>query len=59
MIQFHFFGMPIKTLGSLGKIRISGNRKHTYFFFVYEDVHVMKQIIHLTIDDALLLIATG
>ena len=31
MIEFHFFGMPIKTLGSLGKIR-SGNRKHTYFW---------------------------
>ena len=22
MIEFHFFGMPIKTLGSLGKIRV-------------------------------------
>ena len=36
MIVFHFFGMPIKTLGSLGKIRgRSGNWKHTYFFWPY------------------------
>ena len=34
MKEFHFIGMPIKTLGSLGKIRVrSGNRKYTYFFF--------------------------
>ena len=34
MIEFHFFGMPIKTLGSLGKIRVgrvTGNT-HIYFF---------------------------
>ena len=34
MIEFHFFGMPIKTLGLLGKIRVgrvTGN-KHNFFF---------------------------
>ena len=34
MIEFHFFGMPIKTLGSLGKNRVgrvTGNT-HIYFF---------------------------
>ena len=34
IIEFHFFGMPIKTLGSLGKIRVgwvTGNT-HTIFF---------------------------
>ena len=33
-IEFHFFGMPIKTLGSLGKIRegrVTGNT-HIFFF---------------------------
>ena len=34
MIEFHFFGMPIKTLGSLGKIRVgrvTGNIHISFF----------------------------
>ena len=34
MIEFHFFfGMPIKTLGSLGKIRVGRETGNTHFFF--------------------------
>ena len=33
MIKFHFFGMPIKTLGSLGKIRVGRVTGNTHFFF--------------------------
>ena len=33
MIEFHFFGMPIKTLGSLGKIRVGRVTGNTHFFF--------------------------
>ena len=33
MIEFHFFGMPIKTLGSLGKIRVGQVTGNTYIFF--------------------------
>ena len=32
MIEFHFFGMPIKTLGSLGKIRVGRETGNTHFF---------------------------
>ena len=34
MIEFYFFGMPIKTLGSLGKIRegrVTGNTHISVF----------------------------
>ena len=34
MIEFHFFGMPIKTLGSLGKIRVGRVTGNTHFFFL-------------------------
>ena len=33
MIEFHFFGMPIKTLGSLGKIRVGRVTGNTHIFF--------------------------
>ena len=34
MIEFHFlFGMPIKTLGSLGKIRVGRVIGNTHIFF--------------------------
>ena len=33
MIEFHFFGMPIKTLGSLGKIRVGPVTGNTLIFF--------------------------
>ena len=33
MIEFHFFGMPIKTLGSLGKIRVGRVTGNTYYYF--------------------------
>ena len=33
MIEFHFFGMPIKTLGSLGKIRVGRVTGNTHFFW--------------------------
>ena len=33
MIEFHFFGMPIKTLGLLGKIRVGRVTGNTHFFF--------------------------
>ena len=32
MIEFHFFGMPIKTLGSLGKIRVGRVTGNTHIF---------------------------
>ena len=42
MIDFIFFGMPIKTLGSLGKIRVgwvTGNT-HIFFFWPYHDYQI-------------------
>ena len=33
MIEFHFFGMPIKTLGSLEKIRVGRVTVNTHIFF--------------------------
>ena len=33
MIEFHFFGMPIKTLGSLGKIRVGRVTGNTHILF--------------------------
>ena len=33
MIKVHFFGMPIKTLGSLGKIRVGRVTGNTHIFF--------------------------
>ena len=33
MIEFHFFLMPIKTLGSLGKIRVGRVTGNTHNFF--------------------------
>ena len=33
LIKFHFFGMPIKTLGSLGKIRVGRVTGNTHIFF--------------------------
>ena len=34
MIEFHFFGMPINILGSLGKIRVGRVTGNTYIFFL-------------------------
>ena len=34
MIEFHFFGMPIKTLGSLGIIRVGRVTGDTHNFFL-------------------------
>ena len=34
MIKFLFFGMPIKTLGSLGKIRVGWVTGNTHIFFL-------------------------
>ena len=33
MIEFHFLGKPIKTLGSLGKIRVGRVTGNTHIFF--------------------------
>ena len=33
MIEFHFFGMQIKTLGSLGKNRVGLVTGNTHIFF--------------------------
>ena len=33
MIEFFFVGMPIKTLGSLGKIRVGRVTGNTHIFF--------------------------
>ena len=38
MIEFHFFGMPIKTLGSLGKIRVGWETRHTHIFFGLREI---------------------
>ena len=35
MIEIHFFGMPIKTLGSLGKIRVGRLTGNTHIFWPY------------------------
>ena len=35
MIEFPFFGMPIKTLGSLGKIRVDRVTGNTYIFLAF------------------------
>ena len=42
MIEFHFFGMPIKTLGSLGKIRVGRVTGNTHIFF-----GLNKNILHI------------
>ena len=34
MIEFHFFGMPIKSLGSLGKNRVGRVTGNTHIFFL-------------------------
>ena len=34
MIEFQFFGMPIKTLGSLAKIRVGRVTGNTHIFFL-------------------------
>ena len=34
MIEFHCFGMPIKTLGSLGKNRVGRVTGNTHIFFL-------------------------
>ena len=34
LIKVHFFGMPIKTLGSLGKIRVGRVTGNTHIFFL-------------------------
>ena len=38
MIEFHFFGMPIKTLGSLGKVRVG--KPETHFFGLSLRLHL-------------------
>ena len=35
MIEFHFFGMSIKTLGSQGKIRVGRVTGNTHIFFIW------------------------
>ena len=40
MIEFHFFEMPIKTLGSLGKIRVGQVTGNTHISFFGLPVHV-------------------
>ena len=35
MIEFFFFLMPIKTLGSLGKIRVGRVTGNTHIFFFF------------------------
>ena len=34
IIEFHFLGIPIKTLGSLGKIRVGRVTGNTHIFFL-------------------------
>ena len=49
MIEFHFFGKPIKTLGSLGKIRVGRVTGNTHIFYfglnrpTYRNAKVVKQ----------------
>ena len=40
MIEFRFFGMPIKTLGSLGKIRVGRVTGNTHIFFGLKEIPV-------------------
>ena len=44
MIEFHFFGMPIKTLGSLGKIRVGRVTGNTHIFFFGLISHSVKTV---------------
>ena len=39
MIEFHVFGMPIKTLGSLGKIRVGRVTGNTHICFLALLIH--------------------
>ena len=50
MIEFYFFGMPIKTLGSLGKIkvvRVTGNT-HISFFGLYYKHAIYQPILSVS-----------
>ena len=38
MTEFHFFEMPITTLGSLGKIRVGRVTGNTHIFFFWPKV---------------------
>ena len=52
MIEFHFFGMPIKTLGSLGKIRVgrvTGNTHIIFFGLMYFILIVCFSLHHLSL----------
>ena len=42
MIEFHFFGMPIKTLGSLGKIRVGRVTRNTHIFFLPNQMELQE-----------------
>ena len=47
MIEFHFFGMPIKTLGSLGKIRVgrvTGNTHISFFGLIDRPSYMVKTL---------------
>ena len=59
MIEFHFFGMPIKTLGSLGKNRVgrvTGNT-HIFFFGLRNIILLLLPITHLICFSAISLIS--
>ena len=46
MIEFFFFGKPIKTLGSLGKIRVGRVTGNTHIFFFWPYTHHNLNFIH-------------
>ena len=45
MIEFFFFGKPIKTLRSLGKIRVGRVTGNTHFFFFGLTVLIMSAVL--------------
>ena len=48
MIGFYFFGMPIKTLGSLGKIRVGRVTGKTHIFFFGLSSKIVQPRAHIS-----------
>ena len=47
MIEFNFFGMPIKTLGSLGKIRVGRVTGNTHIFLLRSTLFYIKKTFYI------------
>ena len=45
MIEFYFFGMPIKTFGSVGKIRVGRVTGNTHIFWGLRDFTFVNRLL--------------